>query len=397
MGPLLTLVICLLTAMVLGEVLSYFRCPRVVGQVLAGMILGIPLLRGLIFDDQSLQLISYLADIGVIILLFFTGLEINFKSFYKNLKTSSGMSFWNTLIPLLLGFGICLLFGLSPSVSFIVGVCLSVSATALSLDMLEELNMLRTKLGALIVGSGTVDDVFELGLITVAIAMIETLSAKAALLTLLLNAAIFVTIIFAFRGIVAPFILKFAHKRTHATLLMSGMILTLLMAGLSDLLGFGTLLGALISGVLIRQILLTDAQHHRPWEAHSISKHVHTLGFGFLVPMFFIKIGLMTDITKIWENFAFGSAITIVAIFGTVIGSALGYYMLTKKWSEGIMVGWAMNAKGDTELVIANLALESGIITSAIFSSLIFMAIVSTLISPLAFRYLLEKRKNSIN
>ncbi len=391
MDPLLVIVIALLAAGFAGELLSCCKVPRVVGQITAGMILGLPFIQSFLFDQTSLMLLDHLANIGVILLLFFTGLEINFRLFWQNLKVASGISFWNTTIPLVIGFGVSQLFGFSLTVSLIIGVCLSVTATALALDLLEEFRMLKTKLGNLIVSAGAVDDVYELGLITIVIALIEAVGAKEAISKLFINAVLFVVAVYIFRRAIIPFILRFVEKETSVTLLMSGLIITLLMAGLSNYLGFGVHIGALIAGVLFRQALLSDVAHHRPWEAHNLSQSIHTIAFGFLVPMFFFKVGLDTDLVLIWQNLTFGLVITVIAVFGTVVGSAIGYYISKRNWHNGFLLGWAMNAKGDTELVIANLALQSGVISHALFSNLIFMAVISTLISPLVFRRLLKK------
>lgn len=391
MNLLLTLVVCLTAAALFGELFAFFRVPRVIGQIVAGLLLGLGPVRSLVFDSAGLSVVDALANIGVILLLFFTGLEINFRLFVKNLVPSSGISFFNTVLPLSLGFVVCQLFGLSVPVSLLVGVCISVSATALALDLLEEMKLLKTRIGSLIVAAGAVDDVYELVLITSALAVIETISAQAAVFSLVVNVVIFSGVIFLFRLVVVPLVLRFAHVGGHANVLTSGLIITLLMAGLSEFLGFGVLLGALISGILVRHVLHADASHHRPWESHQISNYIHLITFGFFAPFFFLRIGILTDVGLIFQNVWFSLVITSVAIFGTVFGSAFGHYVVSKNWKDAFLIGWAMNAKGDTELVIANLALASGLITPAIFSSLIFMAVVSTLISPVVFRFLAEK------
>ncbi len=394
MDPLIAILVCLLSAAIAGEVLSALKVPRVVGQIGAGMLLGIPGIRETVFTQASADLIGHLSSIGVILLLFFTGLEIDFRKFMRNLRVGSNMSLWNTSLPLIGGYLACrYLFGLDPAVSFIVGICLSVTATALALDLLEEFGMLKSRLGALIVSAGAVDDIYELLLITLAISTIEAVAAQSAFAALAINAALFVIAVLLFRALILPAIFRLVEKKTESSLLMSGMIATLLLAALSNYLGFGSLMGALLAGIIVRHTLLRDATHHRPWETHHISKATHTIAFGFLVPIFFVHIGSLTDITAIWDNLGFSAVITVIAIAGTVTGCAIAYRLSAGKWKDGWLVGWALNSKGDTEIVIASLALASGIIGQGIFSSLIFMAVVSTLLSPLVFRHLLEKER----
>jgi Kef-type K+ transport system membrane component KefB len=391
MDPVVVVLVCLIAAALAGELLKAFGMPRAVGQIGAGMILGLPIIKPLLFDASNNILLGYLANIGVILLLFFAGLKVNFKSFVSNVKAASGLSLWNTTLPLAGGYlASKYLFGLDSSVSFIIGVCLSVTAAALALDLLEEFRLLKTKFGSLVISASAVDDVYETSLITITIAFIEALATKTAILTLLLNALIFVIAIIVFRLVIVPAFLRVLEKGTDVTLLMTGLIVTLLLSSLSSALGLGALVGALISGIVIRQALRADAKHHKPWEASHISHSVHTIAFGFLVPLFFIRAGMMTNLALIWQNIGFSITIAIIAITGTVLGCAIAHRIAGSRWKEGFLLGWALNSKGDTEIALATLALEAGIINSEIFSSLIFMAVISTLVSPLVFRSLLK-------
>lgn len=393
MEPLVAILICLMGAAFMGELLSRFGVPRVVGQISAGLLLGLPLIKPILIDDPiTIDLLGHLADIGIILLLFFTGLEISLPKLTKQLKLSTGISLTKTLFTLVLGYVVGhYIFGLSPAISFVVGVCLSVTATALALDLLEESKLLKTKIGTLIVGTGALDDFFELLLITITLSVISAAAAHTAFVTLLINAILFIIAVILFRTIIVPFILTVIEKQTEHSLLMSGMIITLLLASLSNWLGFGSIVGALVSGILLRQVLLKDAEHHRAWEAHHISKSVHTIAFGFLVPLFFVHIGLLTDLTAIWQNITFGTTITLIAILGTLLGCTLAYYLTTKQWKPGYVLGWALNSKGDTAFIIATLALEAGAIAQPVFSSIIFMAVTSTILSPLVFRTLVNR------
>lgn len=392
MNPLVTVLICLIVIYVLSELLRWLSIPRVVSQIAAGMILGLPFIRQQLFAPEGLSLISFLADIGVILLLFFVGLQISFKQFERYIKPSIWISILNTLLPLVFGYLVSrYLFGLNNGTSVIVGICMSVSATAIALDLMEEFNKLRTKLGVLIVSAGTFDDLVELVLITGVLTFIQTAVQKTTLLELGFGVLVFAVVVMVFRFWVIPIMLRrIEGQPEHAQLFTGALIITLIMAVLAEYLGLGALIGALFSGVIVRQVLISEPGH-KPWERAEITHAIHSIAFGFLVPFFFFHVGLQTDILAIWQNISFGIVITILAVIGTVVGSMLGYYIYSHNWREGWIVGWAMNAKGDTELVIAELALSAGVITTAVFSSLIFMAVVSTLISPLVLRRLLKK------
>lgn len=394
MSIIAIVLICLLAMFVVAELLRFLRVPRVVSQVATGMIFGIPLIKNYIFTAEGMSVISFLADIGVIVLLFFVGLQINFKQLGKTVLPSAGVSMFNTAFPLILGFlASKFLFQLDTTESIIIGVCMSVSATAIALDLMEEFKKLRTRLGTFIVTAGTFDDLVELFLITGILTFFETAVKQTSLWQLFIGLIAFTAIAIAFRLWIIPALLRLIESETERALIFTGaLLITLVMAVLAELLGVGALIGALFSGVIIRQALLKDAGH-KPWERSEISHNIHTIAFGFLVPFFFFHVGMQANIAAIWGNILFGIVITALAIIGTVFGSAFGYALVNKNWEEGYIVGWALNAKGDTELIIADLALSAGVITSAIYSSLIFMAVVSTLISPYILKKLIIKHK----
>lgn len=394
MSIITIVLICLLSMFVVAELLRRLAIPRVVGQVIAGMIFGIPIIKNLVFTSEGLSVISFLADIGVIVLLFFVGLQINFRQIGKNVLPSAGVSLFNTGLPLILGFiASKYFFHLNNAQSLIIGVCMSVSAAAIALDLMEEFGKLRTRLGAFIVTAGTFDDIVELLLITIILAFLETAIKKTSIVQLFFGIIIFAAVALAFRLWIIPAVLNLIERQPERAFIFTGaLVITLVMAVVAEIAGVGALIGALFSGMIIRQVLMRDIGH-KPWERAEITHTIHTIAFGFLVPFFFFHIGMQANLLQIWDNIGFGIVITILAIFGTVFGSNLGYYLVNRNWEEGRIVGWAMNAKGDTELIIADLAMAAGVINGAIYSSLIFMALVSTLISPYVLKRLLLKHK----
>ncbi|MBI2647150.1 cation:proton antiporter, partial [Candidatus Woesearchaeota archaeon] len=160
-NALLVTLIALVLAYIFSGLFKYFKLPRVLGQILAGLILGLPLIESFLFTDDIRAAFSFLTNIGIILLFFFIGLEINFSKFRKNLRESSLISIFNTSVPLFLGFVVSrAFFALDNVTSLVIGISLSVSSQAISLDILEESRLLRSKVGNLIMTTGTVDDVF---------------------------------------------------------------------------------------------------------------------------------------------------------------------------------------------------------------------------------------------
>ncbi len=391
MEALAVILLCFIIAYILGELCKLVRIPRVVGQIMAGMILSFGPVRAFL-TPEGVGVVKFLADVGIVLLFFFVGLEISVREFRRNLKQSASISLFNTSIPFIIGFlASHFAFDLGITTSLIIGVCLSVSAQAISIDLLDELGMIRTKLGNLIVDAGAVDDIFELILISIIVTVINTSAGGMHLSGLFIDTLTFIAMLVLFRLFIIPFILKVVERDHSATSLFAGsLIITLLMAVLTDMLQFGALVGAMFAGVLVRQILLTGKEQ-KPWEQHEIAKTMHVISFGFLVPMFFVWIGLTTDLSSVIAHPWFAVVATIIAFGGTIFGSFIAVLLNGGTAREAYIVGWGLNPKGDVELVIASIALQNSLITKDIFSSLIVMAMATTLISPIVFRYLIRK------
>lgn len=392
------IVIILAVALILGEICKIIKLPRMLGHLFAGILIGFPLIKDSFFNAETLSILNSFAEIGLILLFFFVGLNINLKEFKSNIKESFLISSFNFLIPLAAGFLISkFILNFDTITSLIIGVTLSATSQAVAVNLLDELNVLKTRIGNLIVTSGAANDVFELILISGILAVLNLGKLFQGVYLALGNIAIFIVALMILRFAIFPYILGFFEKNKSDTSLFAGSILiAMITALLSNLLGLGIFIGALFSGIVIRQILLTG-KHKKPWEEHVISKSIHTISFGFLVPIFFVVAGLKTDLNLILDNIGLSLVFLLIAFFGTIGGSVLGVILSNGSLKEGLIVGFGISSRGDVELVIATLALTSGLFNQEIFSAVVFMAFVTTLICPIMFRLLLNKYKNKIN
>ncbi len=394
---LLVLLISLGLAYALSEVFRYFSLPRVVGQILAGIILGFPIIKSYVFSEDAISAFYFISNVGIILLFFFVGLEIDLKKFRKNYKKASFISAFNTLIPLSVGFLVSkYLFDFDNTASLILGISLSVSSQAISLDILEELNMIKSKIGNLIITSGTVDDIIELALISFLLILFQTtLIGEKSFLKLGLDILVFVLVVIVFRAFLVPTVLRIFEKdKSKANFFMGALIIVLFLAYLSELIGIGSLIGALIAGMLVRQTLLTG-EDRRPWRRNDISHSIHIISFGFLIPIFFVSVGLNMDIFAISTNLFLVIVLILISFIGTVGGTVIGVMLGKGTLEEGLIVGWGVTPKGDTELVIAALALNGGLISVDIYTTIITVAIVSTFVAPIVFKLYVKQALES--
>ena len=398
-NALLVTLIALVLAYLISEIFRYFRLPKVIGQILAGIILGIPIIKTALFTDETLSIFSFITNIGIILLFFFVGLEINLKQFRKNFKETSLIAIFNTLIPLTAGFLVGkFLFNFNNITSLIIGISLSVSSQAISLDILEELKLIKSKIGNLIIASGAVDDVFELLLISsILIVLHSTAFGQTGFQKLVFNIGIFVFIVLIFRISLIPFALRiFEKEKSQANLFMGALIIVLFMAYLSELFGIGSLIGALIAGIIVRQTLLTG-EDRKPWRKNDISHSIHIISFVFLIPLFFVNVGLNTDIYTLSSNLFLIFVLVLINILGTLIGTIIGVFLSKGTLTEGLIVGWGVLPKGDTEIVIATLALNNGLINVDIFTAIITVALVSTFLAPIVFKFMIKRHAELTN
>jgi Kef-type K+ transport system membrane component KefB len=390
MQILLVLFICLVAVYAASEFCRYIKLPRVIGQMSVGLVLGVPFVHNLIVTDSNIGVLAFLADIGIILLFFFVGLEIDFKAFKKNVAESSYISFFNTLLPLIAGFLVSYYyFGFNVLVSVLIAVSLSVSAQGAALDLLDELGLRKTKIGRAILAAGSVDDVFELLLISSVLALVHA-AGSASLFAVFLDFSLFIVLLLFFRYVILPFVVRTTENESHQpNFFLISMIVVLFMAGVSDYLGLGAILGALFAGVIARRSMMDGRAH---WKEHELANTTHLVSFGFLVPMFFIWVGLNVDLVLVFTDyFWFTIAITLIAIIGTVVGSIIGVEEVHKSLREGVLIGWGLTSKGDVELVLVEVARQAGVISVGVFSSIVVMAFVTTLVAPIMFRIMVTK------
>jgi Kef-type K+ transport system membrane component KefB len=278
--------------------------------------------------------------------------------------------------------GIMLEFSLTTS--FILGVALSITAEGTNLAILLQLKKLKSRVGSIIISAGMLNDIFGV----IALSFILVLAHKSGLDSL----ALFPIKILAFIGIVwiaskvIPFALRhFEKKRKEVAMFNAVILVALIMAILSESLGLSSIVGAFVAGIILQNSfeLRRDEKH----EEHEME----TLVFGFIIPFFFIHIALNLDYRSIIDYPILIFIVLIIAMFGKVIGVLLAKPFSNLKWGQLLLIGWEMNSRGIIELIIANVALGAGLISTPLYSAIVLTAILTTLISPFIIKGILSK------
>jgi len=382
MHVLVSLAAILFLAFLLNFIFKKFGFSSIIGQILAGMILGIPVIKALLFGSEVLSALDLLSTLGIVFLLFLAGLEIELKKIKETSKDSVLVAIGTTLVPLILGVVFLVSLGYNLTVAIVFGGALAVTAGGTIVGVLMEFNACNTKLGAIFVAAGTIDDVLEVFLLSIIVMMIqgENLTQLA---LLPIEIALFIIISFLLFKLMAKILPHFRLRGDSIELFSVVMILLIGLAALSELLEIGYLLGAIFAGFLL-QTSLKKVGKKRELEVINTTRLVT---MAFVVPFFFATIGLNFDVGLIFTNPLFTAATVILAVGGAMLGAFLTKPFSNLTFRQLYLVGWAMSSKGSVEMVIALLAKKYGLLPPEIFSALVAMAIVTTL----AFPFLLSR------
>lgn len=393
---LLALSSVLIVSFLVGRIFRKLNLPTIVGQILAGMVLGIPFIRAILFDNTSYIAIDTLSTLGIVFLLFLAGLEIDFKLIRETATTSIFVGLAASMTPLVLGFLFLSLLGYSFIVALVFGICLAVTAGGTIVGVLMDLNAVNTKIGAVFVAAGTFDDVLEILLLSIVTITIQGggLSELAILPLQLLAFAIISFVLFRLLEKIMPHIKVHSELEGSSFELFSiALIILIGLATLSELLDIGYLIGAILAGFLF-QFSIKKVPMKNKFE---ILNTTRLIALAFVVPFFFVNIGLNFDFGLLFGSPFIAIMAIAVAIGGAILGAILMKPLTKLSFKQLYLVGWAMSSKGSIELVVALLAQRYGLLPPEIFAALIAMAIVTTLTFPFILRREVHRNQAILN
>ena len=391
LGVIAVLAIVLGVAFLFNEAFKRLNLPPVVGQILSGLILGVPIIKSLIFQSsQSFEIVDLLATLGILFLLLLVGLEIDVERILQSSKEGVLIALSAAVVPLILGFALLRVLGYSAVASLIFGGALSVTAEGTTVKVLMDANALNTRLGAIIVSAGAIDDIFEVLFLSM-VTIVGFGGSVFQLVYLPLEFLVFIAVAFIFFKLVSK-TLRVVERRGDVELFSLIIIFVLVMATLSEALQMGYLIGAIASGFLL-QISL---RRLRKSDEEEMVRATRLVTLAFVVPFFFVNIGLNFDYGYLLGNVFLVILTVIVAFLGKIIGTVIVKPLSRLSIRQLYLIGWGMNSRGAVELVIALLALRHGLITQEIFSALVAMAIITTLVFPFVLQREIEKNPKAM-
>lgn len=375
------LILILLTTTFLAQVFIRFNLPGVIGELLSGVILG-PALLNIIHPSA---VISIFSNLGVIILMFIAGLESNLDLLKKYFKISVTVATVGVILPVVFIGAACLFFHMKIWEAVFIGIVFAATSVSISVEVLRDNNQLQTRAGIAILGAAVVDDI----LAVIVLSLFTTFSHEGGQqgltnnfgLNLVIEAAYFVGVWLVYK-FVAPYFIKFAKKiSVNYAVVIASLILVLTMAWAAEVVGLSAVVGAFFGGLAISQTS----------EYKNVKSSVSAIGYSFFIPVFFAEIGLAMTFHDFGQNLVFILVLTLLALVSKFWGgqwSSLAFGF-TKK--EANIVGAGIISRGEVALIVAQIGIAHHLFPDSIYSSLIIVIIVTTLLSPLILSYFINR------
>jgi len=394
----LLLAVIIGAAQLMGALARALGQPRVFGELLAGVLLGPTLLDvlgwSLFHDPAQLQItIGELAELGVLFLMFMVGLEVHLSELLSVGRVALWGGTLGALLPIALSVPVVVAFGYGADAGVFVGVVLAATSVSISAQTLLELGLLRTKEGLGLLAMAVVDDVLAILLLSVVVATLAG-DGGGGVLEL---AWIFVRMMLYLGGALAVAWLALPRLfgwLAGRPLLAPGIAAYALIAALvfgwaADALG-GV---AAITGAFIAGVGLSRTRTHL---RDTIATAVRALSYSFLVPIFFVNVGLHSDLTEIGlDLLPLAALLLVVAVISKVIGSGAGARLGGFDRGEAFRVGVCMISRGEVGLIIAAVGLANGLLSDELFEPVFLVLLLTTVITPPLVRLVFRERAAS--
>lgn len=375
--------ILLFAAKLMAELFLRLKLPIVLGELLAGMIIG-PFALGafLIVDGQPLLTIGseikVLGEIGAIVILFMAGLEMTPKEFLKGGKASFTVGTLGVVVPFFAGLLVFQAFGFDALQSMLIATALTATSIAISIQVLSEFGKIKTKEARLIIGAAVVDDILAIAVLSVVsslatsdggVADIDIMKVTITILQVLgFFAAMLIAAIVVIPRLVTP-------KLWKAKGSVEGIVTAVFFgaAALAGSIGLSPIVGAFAVGMALSTTKVFE----------KVENFIGKIGLIF-APLFFAIIGAQVDFREVNLDILMLSGIVIaIAIVTKLFGCGLPAWMFLKDKTKGMRVGIGMISRGEVGLIVAGVGVSSGVLTGSVYSTIVIMVAVTTIITPI--------------
>lgn len=405
MDILYLILVLLVATRVFAELAERIGLPAIVGELLAGVALGFVLRSSygsvsLLWSACQSESYDSFVNLGMFFLMFLAGIRMEPLEFARTSKSAVLVAVGGMIIPVGAGFALGL--AVLPESPFkmiqslFLGTALAITAVPVAVRIFMDLGQLDSRPGKTVIAAALWDDLLSLFLLAILLAAIgENFSGSfepAAALLLLGKVLLFFAVTIPVGFFVFPWIGKYL-KHLHFPEVDFSMLLigALAYAVFAEVMGLHFILGAFIAGMFFHPGMVDEEIYKR------VEQQMSGITSGFLAPIFFVSVGMHLDISALGEVPGFVALLILIAFLSKLVGSGLPAYWLGLSKRESLMVGVGMSGRGAVELIVAGVALEAGlfsrpeptpVIVESLFSAIVIMALVTTIITPIALRWL---------
>lgn len=392
---LLDLAIILFFTKMFGLVMKKLGLPQVVGMLIAGILVGpaiwSPLTGGRFVPVQSSQFLTFLAELGVILIMFGAGLETDLGELKRSGLKASAVALAGVLVPLALGFAIAVpFFGLANKHDVLkcvfIGVIITATSVSITVETLRELGKLKGKVGTVILSAAIIDDVIGIIVLTFVIGMKNPSVAKPymvivkTVLFFAIGIGVGVGLNYLFRWLEK----KYPHRRRVP--IFSLVVCFVYAYAAEHFFGIADITGAYLAG-----ILLSNTR-----ETGYIERKVDVNSYMIFAPVFFANIGIKTDFSSFEPQILLFCALFVLAgMAGKIVGCGLAAKACKYTWRESLQIGVGMMVRGEVALIVVQKGISAGLLDEIYVAPVILLVIVSSLVTPIVLKLLFGRTKSA--
>jgi Kef-type K+ transport system membrane component KefB/nucleotide-binding universal stress UspA family protein len=394
------LVVLLSSGRLLGELMQRLHQPPVIGQIVAGVLLGPSILGALapqlwhaLFPDSAQQqaMLDAVAQLGIVLLLLITGIETDLSVFRNARRPVISISLSGIIVPFICG---CLLGTLLPDsmvpnpslrlvTTLFLGTALSISSVKILALVIQELGFLRRTIGQIIIAASILDD--TIGWIVMSVTFGLALHGRidiASVAHSVLGTTLFLVLSLTYGRRLVFSILRWSNDTLTSEManITTILVITGLLALLTNALGVHFVLGGFVAGVLLAQ---------SPMLTRQLTAQLRGLIIGLFMPVFFAVVGINMDLASLAQPRFIWLTLGLIALasVGKFLGAFVGGRFGGLSRSESFAVGCGMNARGSTEVIVASIGLQLGALNPELFTAIVAMAVVTTMATPVMLRW----------
>ncbi|MFZ0698271.1 MAG: cation:proton antiporter [Nitrososphaeraceae archaeon] len=389
---IISLAILLFAAKLFAELFHRIKMPVVLGELLAGIVVGPFALGGLpIFNGEPLvildETVKHIGEIAAIVILFIAGLEITPREFLRGGAASLTVGSLGVILPFFVGYYVFTAFGLEALESMLIATALTATSIAITVQVLTELGKMQTKEARLILGAAIVDDILAIAVLSVVTTMVQTGDTSPAIIDitfLVLKILGLFAILLVGSVVIIPRILH-VERLWRSEGSIEGITTAAFFgaAGIAAFVGLSPIVGAFSVGMAVASTRIIK----------QVEEYVSKLGIIF-APLFFAIIGAQVDLRGVNLDVLYLSGIIIaVAVITKLAGCGLPAMIFLKEKSKAMKVGIGMISRGEVGLIVAGVGVSSGALSSDIYTTVIVMVAITTIVTPVWLKMAYRKEE----